>query len=95
MTNEEIDKEFDEKFCGYMADGRLHFIKPDMDGTAIKDFLKAKINKVIDEMIRELAEGSGAKLNDAGFSLNDTIKIAGVTYDLLKEYKEKFNKLST
>ena len=45
MNYKEIEEEIDEKFCGYMADGRLHFIKPDMDGTAIKSFLKSKLKE--------------------------------------------------
>ena len=56
LNYKEIEEEFDEKFCGYMADGRLHFIKPDMDGTAIKDFLKAKLEEQREDIKKKIED---------------------------------------
>ena len=59
--------------------------------TTIKAFLKAKINQVIDEMI-DRPEDLGGRMNDAGFNLLDSIKVAEVVFDWLKEFKKEFNK---
>ena len=105
MNYKEIEEEFDEKFCGYMADGRLHFIKPDMDGTAIKSFLKAKINKVIDECIGKkeylMWENRCEDCKSKDIYQSDCPKCNSIEKGYkqkvreLKEYKKEFNKLST
>jgi len=79
----EFEKEFDEEFTGIMADGRRHFIKPDMDGLKLKDFLSRKLQEQRAKDIKDFKE----KL--AGLKI-EKIKMNNDNWDLI-EYNNGYN----
>ena len=48
------EKEFDKEFTGIMADGRRHFIKPDMDGSKLKFFIRQKLQEQKQEILEKI-----------------------------------------
>ena len=60
------EKQFDKKFTGILADRRVHFISPDMDGAELKQFIQAllaKQKKEIKEMIEKKIKGFSKKVS--------------------------------
>ena len=53
----------------------------------ISQLLKAQREEIIKEIGESLSDNMGQKLNDAGFSLQDTIKVANIIWEEIKTLK--------
>ena len=62
--SEKAIDEFKEKFTVRFSDGRIHFIKPDMDVLAIISFFQSKLSEQEAELAVKLEKACGLELKD-------------------------------